>query len=529
MKVLSVRLNGFGALQGRFKLDPQLTIVGGPNESGKSTLHAAIRMALCGVDLPARGRMPKDSEETLRRFRPWSGAHFAVEAEVELAGAKYRFVRDLDQPDNCQVFDLVKGGDVSDKFRRGRHVDISVGMGMSREAFLAVSTVAQDQVLHLNGAALQEDLQRATSTSGSDSTARAAIDLLQRWRQERIRGDHTRERPLDRLPKVLGEAESKLRQALAGREQVAEELGTQERLSAQLAALDAEAGARERTWKAAELAELEQDLAALAEIDQALAATPEPKMPRDPAALRDAATGARGLAQQLKQAEVKAAEIPSPGGDLERLATQSTAQELNFLVGALDQVAPEVPPRADELGRLDLLDHRRVALYRWGSNLLALAGGVLGVLLILRGIGVLKIPSGSANIGYLAGGLVLLVLTGSVFLALQGQLRRLLAVGGLTSVAQFRRASRAKDPETERVMAAREKVLTERAQAGKRLSELGLGRADPDQLRQLAAGLPQAQEAQQQRASLEGMAQRYRAELLSRAKRVGISGSDPEV
>ena len=139
---------------------------------------------------------------------------FTVEAEIELAGGRYRFVRDLDQPDNSQVFDLVKGGDVTDQFRRGRTVDVSVGLGMSREAFLAVSTVAQDQLLSLTGAALQEDLQRAAATSGSDGTARSAIDLLQHWRQENIRGDRTTTKRLDRLPKDLEAADSKLEKAV---------------------------------------------------------------------------------------------------------------------------------------------------------------------------------------------------------------------------------------------------------------------------------------------------------------------------
>ncbi|MGH7705059.1 MAG: AAA family ATPase, partial [Candidatus Dormibacteria bacterium] len=107
MKVRSVTLAGFGALSGRFELDEEMTVVGGPNESGKSTLHTALRLALCGVDLPARGRMPKDTEEVLRRYRPWGGGAFTVEAEVELDGGRYRFVRDLSQPDSAQVFDLI--------------------------------------------------------------------------------------------------------------------------------------------------------------------------------------------------------------------------------------------------------------------------------------------------------------------------------------------------------------------------------------------------------------------------------------
>src|SRR5487761_29390 len=349
VRVLSVKLQGFGALSGRFKLDPQLTIIGGPNESGKSTLHTALRVALCGLDLPARGRMPKDTEKLLRRFRPWQGGQFKVEAEIELDGGRYRFVRDLDQPDNSQVFDLIKGGEVTDTFRRGRTVDDAVPLGMSRDAFLAVSTVAQDQILSLTGASLQQDLQRASSTSGSDSTARAAIELLQRWRQDRIRGDRTTTKPLDKsqLPKKVDEAEITLGAALEIRRQLGTDLAQQEALRSELAEVEAATATQELAWKVAELAEIQQDLSAIGEIDKALEATPELRLPKDPTALREAATGARGLARQWQEAEAKAAALAPQDPELERLTQQSAPSELAFLVGALEQPLPPLPPRSD--------------------------------------------------------------------------------------------------------------------------------------------------------------------------------------
>jgi hypothetical protein len=525
MKVVSVKLQGFGALSGRFKLDPQLTIVGGPNESGKSTLHTALRVALCGLDLPNRGRMPKDTEEVLRRFRPWQGGGFKVEAEIELDGLGYRFVRDLDQPDNSQVFDLVKGGDVTDQFRRGRTVDVSVGLGMSREAFLAVSTVAQDQLLSLTGAALQEDLQRAAATSGSDGTARSAIDLLQRWRQEHIRGDRTTTKPLDRnqLPKDLEAAEIKLEKAIELRRQLAQDLGSKDALQAELTEVEATTSAKELEWKTAELAEIQADLAAVAEIDKELQATPDLRLPKDPATLRDAATGARGLAGQWQEAEAKVAALAPLDKDLERLSQQSAPSELAFLVGALEQPLPPLPSRSDLPARLDLLDRRKVALYRWTSDLLAVLGGAAGVFLVAFGV----TRSGGASIPLVVGGLVLLVLVGLSFFALQSRLRLALAVGGFTSMGQMRRTAHTQDPEMVRAQANRSKVEAERAQANKRLAELGIAQVEVDRLKQLADQLPAAQEAMQERATWSTTAHRFRDELVARAKRVGISGNDP--
>ncbi len=525
MRVLSVTLQGFGALSGKFKLDPELTLIGGPNESGKSTLHTAIRVALCGVDLPARGRMLKETEEVLRHFRPWRGGPFAVEAEIELDGGRYRFVRDLDHPDSAQVFDLVKGGDVTARFRRGRTVDVSVGLGMSRDAFLAVSTVAQDQILSLTGASLQEDLQRASATSGGDATARSAIDRLEKWRQDNIRGDRTTTKPLDRnrKPKELEDAHGRLIQAVDARHELAEALASQEALRSELAEAETATKESEVAWKEAEIAELQHDLTALAEIDQQLEANPEQRLPKDPAVLREAATGVRALAQQWEEAQAKLAAMVPLDPELERVSKQSAQSELAFLATALEQPLPPLPPESDRTGRLDLVPRGRIATYRWLADLIGLVGGTVGAFLLVAG----GLYGGSDRILYMIGGLIILIATASGFFVLQRRIRLLLAVGGMTSMGQMRRAARAPDPEVVRVNAARSKVEAERAQAQKRLGELGIGKVEVEHLNELVKQIPTAQASLQERATCLASAQRFRDELSARGKRVGISATDP--
>ena len=142
-------------------------------------------------------------------------------------------------------------------------------------------------------------------------------------------------------------------------------------------------------------------------------ATPELRLPKNQAALRDAATGARGLAGQWQEAEARVAGLAPLDKDLERLSQQSAPSELAFLVGALEQPLPPLPPRSDLPGRLDLLDRRKVALYRWTSDLLAVVGGAAGVFLVAFG----ATRSGGAAIPVVVGGLVLLVLVGLGFFA----------------------------------------------------------------------------------------------------------------
>ena len=525
MRVLSVTLQGFGALSGRFDFNPDMTVVGGPNESGKSTLHTALRVALCGVDLPARGRMLKETGEVLRHFRPWRGGSFQVEAEVELEGGRYRFVRDLDRPDTAQVFDLIKGGEVTELFRRGRTVDVSVKLGMGREAFLAVSTVAQDQILSLSGASLQEDLQRASATSGGDSTARAAIERLEHWRQDRIRGERTTTKPLDKnkLPKDLEQAQIQLSKALEVRRQLAEDLASQEAMRSELSAVEVTARTSEAAWKSAELAEIQQDLSAILEIDRQLETVPEAHLPKDAATLREAATGARALLLQWRDAQDKLDALAPLDQELERVCRQSAPSELTFLASALEQPLPPLPPRSETPGRLDLLDLRRIAVRRWVSDTIALVGGVASVVLIAFGV----LHGGAIGIPIAAGGLVLLIVTATAFYGLQRRLRLLLAVGGFTSMSQVRRASRTKDPELVKAIASRDKVEAEQAQAQKRLDELGLGQAGVGGLKELAAQLPGAQDSLAQRATLNATVAQFREELSSRAKRAGVGGHDP--
>src|SRR5207244_11727357 len=70
MKFLTVSSNGFGFLRSNsLTFAPKFTVVYGPNETGKSTWHAALYAAFCGMRR-SRGQSPAD-EEFIRQYRPW--------------------------------------------------------------------------------------------------------------------------------------------------------------------------------------------------------------------------------------------------------------------------------------------------------------------------------------------------------------------------------------------------------------------------------------------------------------------------
>src|SRR5947199_9818603 len=71
MRFLSISSNRFGFLRSNSLTSaPQFTIVYGPNETGKSTWHAALYAAFCGM---RRSRIQSwADEEFIQKYRPWN-------------------------------------------------------------------------------------------------------------------------------------------------------------------------------------------------------------------------------------------------------------------------------------------------------------------------------------------------------------------------------------------------------------------------------------------------------------------------
>ena len=89
MRAERLSFAGFGKLANReLRFGPGLTIVHGPNESGKSTTHAALRASLFG--LTAGGRRTPSETAAIERFRPWADARYASTLEL-VAGDGRRF------------------------------------------------------------------------------------------------------------------------------------------------------------------------------------------------------------------------------------------------------------------------------------------------------------------------------------------------------------------------------------------------------------------------------------------------------
>ncbi|MDD5936700.1 MAG: AAA family ATPase [Clostridiales bacterium] len=92
MIIKEINLGHFGKFHdSHVMLKPGINILYGPNEAGKSTLHAFIRGMLFGIDKP-RGRASKDDMYT--KYEPWDtpGA-YQGSMVIEIDGEDYRITR----------------------------------------------------------------------------------------------------------------------------------------------------------------------------------------------------------------------------------------------------------------------------------------------------------------------------------------------------------------------------------------------------------------------------------------------------
>ena len=103
MRFESVTAHAFGPFRERsLQLGQGMTVIHGPNESGKSTWHAALYVGLCGIRRASGLRA--DDREFRNRHRPWDGEGWEVSTVVQLAdGRRVELRHDLNGKVACQA------------------------------------------------------------------------------------------------------------------------------------------------------------------------------------------------------------------------------------------------------------------------------------------------------------------------------------------------------------------------------------------------------------------------------------------
>ena len=208
-----VRAGAFGYLRGEtLEFRRGLNIVYGLNESGKSTWHDAITVALCGRR-HGSGRT-KEERAFKRRRQPWDDSdRWGVTLEAQLDdGRIVEIDRDLSAP-RTTILDIGMGGrEVTDDLMNQGSPDGAKWLGLDRTTFPMTASVGQASILAVTvqADALQEHLARA-ATGGAGDTAAAAIERIENFVKENIGLDRINaRRPLRLAMNAVEKAESQL-------------------------------------------------------------------------------------------------------------------------------------------------------------------------------------------------------------------------------------------------------------------------------------------------------------------------------
>lgn len=217
MRIDSVKAIAFGPLKdATLDFAPGMTVVWGVNESAKSSWHATTYAALCGRRR-GKGRPVKEDARFEEQHRPWDGDSWAASATITLDdGRRVEIRQDLAGRVDSRATDLDLGRDLSSDLIFDGSPDGSVWLGLNRRSFAATACIGQAQLLTVLEEAdgLQQHLQQAAATAGTDATAAAALECLDTFRRDRVGLDRANStRPLRRARDRVAGAEETLRQA----------------------------------------------------------------------------------------------------------------------------------------------------------------------------------------------------------------------------------------------------------------------------------------------------------------------------
>lgn len=547
MRIRKVIARSFGPFAGRtLELAEGMTVIVGLNEAGKSSWHAAIYAALCGMRR-GKGKPKKEDSEFSQRYAPWDRDEWEVACVLDLPdGRRVELQHDLSDRVGSSARDLDLGTDVTPEIIHDGAPDGSRWLGLERRAFLAVASIRQGQILSIteHAGALQEYLQRAAATAGTDETAVAALNTIETYSRQHVGTEHPNsQKPLmaairrrERAKSVNDEAVVQHQDWLHRREQVGQ-------LQAQAADARAHAQAIEARHAQLSARQLDRRFIEAQEL-VALHPTPPPDWREDAQLVQSVAEALHGWANRphpeplsgatARELEERLNDLPAPPeGDLEPapavrsahralldarawydahlrmeppeesmspVDAATTESELVDLARELEASIPQVDPQINEdverLRVAPIRSRNRRRQVGFGLAMGALAAVVLGGGLL---------ASGSTVAGILALGIGVVLGLGSTFMlrtktegdgkVLQAAEARLLIAEQLAATARERQQG-----------------------AAARAAALGLN-PDPAELRRTADELSRRRRAGEERESWQEE-QRSLADAVAEATRV---------
>lgn len=272
MRLERLEIDGFGRLRGlSVGFAPGLTVILGGNETGKSTVHRAVRCALYGLDAGGQGRAVDRSEWS--RWRPWTAGPYGVVLTYQLEdGSRFRVARRLDQREQTVQVQELGGRDVTAAMRVGRLVAPGqVHLGIDESVFCATAWLGDDGLRpgspeapgqRVVAGRLQEAIERLADT-GSGVTAATAVRRL-REAMARIGSERRSATPLGVATSRMRQLDYEIEAARRRAESLADDQERLVRVEAEAAAATERRVACERAWLLGRLARIGQERAELA-------------------------------------------------------------------------------------------------------------------------------------------------------------------------------------------------------------------------------------------------------------------------
>jgi len=216
----------FGALENATLVPGDgLTVISGPNEAGKSTWAAFLKVMLYGLDTRERDKVGYLAEKN--RYQPWSGAPMSGELQLEWQGRDITLRRTTNRSGPMQQFDAVytTSGDPVPGLTAANVGEQLLGVG--KDTFVRTALVGQDGTT-VTAAPELERRVAALATTGEEGVSASAVQrTLKDWRNRRRSN-----RSNGLIPELEGELQTSeqalrdLEQARCRRDQARQQLET---------------------------------------------------------------------------------------------------------------------------------------------------------------------------------------------------------------------------------------------------------------------------------------------------------------
>ena len=213
MKINKIKINSYGKIKNKeIKLNNNLNIIYGKNESGKSTILNFIFNILYGTQKNKNGKEISDYE----KYKPWDSDEFSGKITYELNNKnKYEIYREFNKK-NPNIFNE-NGEEISNKFninKKNGNEFFQEQTGIDLKMFLATSVSLQQEVKFGKDikSMLLQKISNMLGTGQDNISYKETMERLNKIQLEKIGTERTKGRPINVLKEKYEENQEKINQ-----------------------------------------------------------------------------------------------------------------------------------------------------------------------------------------------------------------------------------------------------------------------------------------------------------------------------